>query len=54
MKAGNLAGLPVMVDFGQITSFRNIDTLFLDKLRPGDIFTHCFSAIVKKCCKTER
>ena len=43
VKAGNLAGLPVMVDFGQITSYRNIDTLFLDKLRPGDIFTHCFS-----------
>jgi dihydroorotase len=32
-----------MVDFGQITKERNIDTLFLDKLRPGDIFTHCFS-----------
>jgi dihydroorotase len=43
VKAGNLAGLPVMVDFGQITRERNIDTLFLDKLRPGDIFTHCFS-----------
>ena len=43
VKAGNLTGLPVMVDFGQITSERNIDTLFLDKLRPGDVFTHCFS-----------
>ena len=43
VKAGNLSGLPVMVDFGQITSYRNIDTLFMDKLRPGDIFTHCFS-----------
>jgi dihydroorotase len=43
VKAGNLAGLPVMVDFGQITSERNIDTLFMDKLRPGDVFTHCFS-----------
>ncbi|HEY2018421.1 MAG TPA: amidohydrolase/deacetylase family metallohydrolase [Bryobacteraceae bacterium] len=43
VKAGNLTGLPVMVDFGQITKDRNIDTLFLDKLRPGDIFTHCFS-----------
>ena len=32
-----------MVDFGQITKDRNIDTLFLDKLRPGDIYTHCFS-----------
>jgi dihydroorotase len=43
VKAGNLTGLPVMVDFGQITKERNIDTLFLDKLRPGDIYTHCFS-----------
>jgi dihydroorotase len=43
VKAGNATGLPVMVDFGQITAQRNIDTLFLDKLRPGDIYTHCFS-----------
>jgi dihydroorotase len=43
VKAGNLTGLPVMVDFGQITKDRNIDGLFLDKLRPGDIYTHCFS-----------
>lgn len=43
VKSGNLTKLPVMVDFGQITPERNIDTLFLDKLRPGDIFTHCFS-----------
>src|SRR6185369_14784361 len=43
VKAGNETGLPVMVDFGQITKDRNIDTLVLDKLRPGDIYTHCFS-----------
>lgn len=43
VKAGDLTGLPVMVDFGQITKDRNLDTLFLDKLRPGDIYTHCFS-----------
>ncbi len=43
VKAGNLAHLPVMVDFGQITQERGIDTLLLDKLRPGDIYTHCFS-----------
>jgi dihydroorotase len=43
VKAGNLTGLPVMVDFGKITAERNIHTLFLDKLRPGDIFTHCYS-----------
>lgn len=43
VKAGELTGLPVMVDFGRITATRNINTLFLDKLQPGDIFTHCFS-----------
>lgn len=43
VKAGKLAKLPVMVDFGQITEERDLGTLFMDKLRPGDIFTHCFS-----------
>jgi len=43
VKAGELTGLPVMVDFGRITETRNINALFLDKLRPGDIYTHCFS-----------
>lgn len=45
VKAGNLAGIPVMVDFGRATRERNIKTLFLEKLRPGDIFTHCFSGL---------
>jgi dihydroorotase len=43
VKAGNLTGLPVMVDFGQVTTTRNINALFMDHLRPGDIYTHCFS-----------
>lgn len=43
VKAGNLTNLPVMVDFGYITKERNINTLFLDKLRAGDIYTHCYS-----------
>jgi dihydroorotase len=43
VKAGELTGLPVMVDFGRINATRNINALFLDKLRPGDIFTHCYS-----------
>ncbi len=43
VKAGELTGLPVMVDFGRITAERNLSALFLDKLRPGDIFTHCYS-----------
>ena len=43
VKAGNLTNLPVMVDFGRINQLRNIGALFLDKLRPGDIYTHCYS-----------
>jgi dihydroorotase len=43
VKAGNLTKLPVMVDFGAITAERNIGTLLRDKLRAGDIYTHCFS-----------
>jgi dihydroorotase len=44
VKAGNLSGgLPVMVDFGRVNAKRNINALFLDKLRPGDIYTHCYS-----------
>jgi Predicted amidohydrolase len=43
VKAGRLTNLPVMVDFGRITETRNLRTLLGDKLRPGDIFTHCYS-----------
>jgi len=43
VKAGKETNLPVMVDFGYATQERNIGTLFMDKLRPGDIYTHCFS-----------
>ena len=32
-----------MVDFGFLTAERNLQTLLGDKLRPGDIYTHCFS-----------
>ena len=45
VKAGNLAGLPVMVDFGRVTAERNLNALLLDKLRPGDVYTHCFSGL---------
>jgi len=41
--AGKMTNLPVMVDFGLITRERNIENLLLKKLRPGDIYTHCFS-----------
>lgn len=41
--AGKATNLPVMVDFGFLTAERNLQTLLGDKLRPGDIYTHCFS-----------
>jgi dihydroorotase len=44
VKAGELAHMPVMVDFGWLDDpQRNIERLFLEKLRPGDIYTHCYS-----------
>ena len=41
--AGKLADMPVMVDFGSVTAERNLDVLLRDKLRAGDIYTHCYS-----------
>jgi dihydroorotase len=43
VKAGRLTGLPVMVDFGYVNGVRNIRELLGDKLRAGDIYTHCYS-----------
>ncbi len=43
VKAGRLTNLPVMVDFGYLNNVRNIRTLLEDRLREGDIYTHCYS-----------
>ena len=43
VKAGEAAGVPVMIDFGTLNNERNLETLLLEKLRPGDIYTHCYS-----------
>ena len=45
VKAGNIAGIPVMVDFGGSTPPLSINELFFKHLRPGDIFTHCFGEL---------
>lgn len=45
VKAGTIANVPVMVDFGANHSERPISALFRDKLRPGDIYTHVFSGL---------
>lgn len=43
VKASRETDLPVMVDFGYLNTVRSLPTLLLDKLRPGDIYTHCYS-----------
>jgi len=43
VEAGNLANVPVMVDFGEHQPPNSIEDLFMKHLRPGDIFTHTFS-----------
>lgn len=46
VQAGNMAGgIPVMVDFGGSNPPLSIKELFLEHLRPGDIFTHCFAQL---------
>ncbi|MFN0168975.1 MAG: hypothetical protein ACKV22_21325 [Bryobacteraceae bacterium] len=43
VKASRMTGLPVMVDFGYLNKVRNLGTLLEDKMRAGDIYTHCYS-----------
>jgi dihydroorotase len=46
VEAGALANIPVMIDFGEFRPERPFQDLVLKKLRPGDIYTHCFYAPV--------
>lgn len=41
--AGERAGVPVMVDFGDNKPERPLYDLLTNKLRKGDIYTHCYS-----------
>ncbi len=43
--AGRLAGLPVMIDFGRSEPKLPLETLFMQKLRPGDVYTHCYAQV---------
>ena len=43
VEAGKKAGVPVMVDFGEHRPPNSIEALFMEHLRPGDIFTHTYS-----------
>jgi len=43
--AGNLANIPVMIDYGARRIERPLLELVSTHLRPGDIYTHCFSGL---------
>ena len=45
VEAGNIAHIPVMVDFGSNRKERPMSELVTKKLRPGDIYTHCYSGL---------
>ena len=45
VEAGTMATVPVMVDFGKDHPERPISELLGSKLRPGDIYTHCYSGL---------
>jgi dihydroorotase len=45
IKAGNIANIPLMIDFGESKSPLSLEELFLKHMRPGDIFTHCFAQL---------
>ena len=45
VEAGNIAHLPVMIDFGAATPPLPIEELFMKHLRPGDIYTHVFALL---------
>lgn len=43
--AGKQADMPVMIDFGGSDPILSLETLFMEKLRPGDIFTHAYASL---------
>ncbi len=45
VEAGEVASVPVMVDFGANRPERPITELLGKKLRAGDIYTHCYSGL---------
>jgi dihydroorotase len=45
VEAGTIANIPVMVDFGANRKERPMAELVTKKLRPGDIYTHCYSGL---------
>ena len=45
VEAGKLADIPVMVDFGGHEPELSLEMLLMEKLRPGDILTHCYAHV---------
>lgn len=45
VEAGMQADIPVMIDFGGSEPELSLETLFMEKLRPGDIFTHAYAHV---------
>jgi len=45
VKAGTLANIPIMVDFGGHTPHLSLDRLLNEELRPGDILTHAYANV---------
>jgi dihydroorotase len=45
VKAGKLANMPVMIDFGGNNPPLPLEELFMKHLRPGDIFTHAYTLL---------
>ena len=45
LDAGTIAGIPIMVDFGRVSPQKSLAELLSRKLRPGDIYTHCYSGL---------
>jgi dihydroorotase len=47
-RAGRLANLPVMIDFGGANPPLSIEDLFMKHLRSGDIFAHCYASLTSR------
>jgi len=47
VRAGVLADMPVMIDFGSADPPLSIEELFMKRLRPGDIWTHAYAYFPK-------
>ena len=45
VEAAALAKIPAMVDFGGNTPELSLESLLIDKFRPGDVFTHCYANV---------